>query len=177
MLSIAVPPKPKKITKANENYVQPEDDHAKGDIAALFGSNKVPIDHSKAPRVSQVVVKATGLEIQDLSQSQNTQPQNLAPIVDEDEEMGEEPDTEDEDEDTSFANTTAATSVSGSGGESISQLVDNACHLVETSFSSQNFSKATAELNKARNEAMRVSHSSFFYSLRSTDQSCSYSIA
>ncbi|GAA5841631.1 hypothetical protein JCM5353_002754 [Sporobolomyces roseus] len=166
----AVPPKPKKITKANENYVQPEDDHAKGDIAALFGSNKVPIDHSKAPRVSQVVVKATGLEIQDSSQSQNTQPQNLAPIVDEDEEMGEEPDTEDEDEDedTSFANTTAATSVSGSGGESISQLVDNACHLVETSFSSQNFSKATAELNKARNEAMRRNTpSSYNSSLRS----------
>lgn len=80
--------------------------------------------------------------------------------MDEDEDMGEEPDTEDDDEDTSFGNTTAATSISGSGGESISQLVDNACRLVETSFSSQNFSKATAELGKARKEAMRVSHSS-----------------
>ncbi|GAA5905289.1 uncharacterized protein JCM6883_006349 [Sporobolomyces salmoneus] len=167
-----VPPKPKKTTKANENYVQPEDEKAAAAYAALFpstaegGSSKVVA--SKAPRVSQVKVSATGLELKDSqnqSQSRSQAPVPvLNPVVEEqqDQEMEEEEeepateDSENDDEDATFGTTpetSFATSSKSSAG--VSQLVDNACRLIETSFSTQNFSKATAELAKARSEAMK----------------------
>ncbi|GAA5946914.1 hypothetical protein JCM3765_002073 [Sporobolomyces pararoseus] len=173
---LVVPPKPKKTTKANENYVQPDDEKSNAAYAALFaGAPAGKAIASKAPRVSQVKVSATSLELKDSqsqSQSQHQRPkQSLPPVVDEDEEM-EEPATEDEEDDDLTFGTTPETSFAGSsargGSQSVSQLVENARRLIETSFSDQNFSKATAELQKARGEAMkRNDPSSYNSALRS----------
>ncbi|GAA5938500.1 uncharacterized protein JCM15063_005337 [Sporobolomyces koalae] len=176
---LVAPPKPKKVTKANENFVQPDEENAARAHENLFGI-KAPAEKanaSKAPRVSQVKVSATGIEVKD---SQESQAQQIAapvaavpaPAKDEDgpkdkdeepeEELEEEPVTEDEDEaeDASFA-TTPATSVSLNAqhtGTSIAELVENARRLVDTSFSSQNFAKASSELQKARQEAKESSN-------------------
>ncbi|GAA5881367.1 hypothetical protein JCM16303_000149 [Sporobolomyces ruberrimus] len=169
---LAVPPKPRKATKANENYVQPEDERAASAYAALFGSSGAPAAEqaiaSKAPRVSQVKVNATSIEVkgsqnsQSQSQSQPLPRAQAGPVpvieLDEDDEM-EEPVTEDEDEEDAPKPSTTFSNSAGRGEKAkIAEVVEAARRLIETSFSNQNFSKATVELHAARNSAIKLNN-------------------
>ncbi|GAA6009415.1 hypothetical protein JCM11491_003548 [Sporobolomyces phaffii] len=161
---LAVPPKPKKTTKANENYAQPEEDDRA--FAALLGVGGAGGDGAhggggaKAPRVSQVTIGAAGIELRDSQPSQPVAPLATAPADDAAEMDEEEPATEDEDEDGDAGGTPATSLLSTSAmatgrGESIDELVDRARRSIETSFSTQNFDKATSALADARNQAIQ----------------------
>ncbi|GAA6059814.1 hypothetical protein JCM10212_003726, partial [Sporobolomyces blumeae] len=185
-----LPPKPKKATKATSNYAQPETE-VKPDYERLYGHSapQEQIAAAKAPRASQVTVNAVGLEVKDghSSRSQSlsspTKPSkpfdeetkdgtatkaetSASKTNEEDDEMGEEPATEDDedygeqDDDSDGlgggCSRHESTRYPSGSKESIRELVDEAAYLVDTSFSSQNFTKAKAKLRQARESAIET---------------------